>query len=355
MKINRNNYEAFFLDYIEGTLGTTEKAELEAFLVNNPDLKTELDNFESISLPFSENIFSQKELLKKDITNILKITDSNFEELCIARLEGDMDKDTEVLFERYLNQNPDQLRTYKLYLKTILEPDKTIVYKEKQKLKHLKIGQYRTPIYISIAAAASIAIMLSVYIMQYNDVQKPKIASMPKTNLPAKIEINSLSPVKIYKVAKVEHKDNLIQKSIIIEPTKLKTESLTRAALPDLQPQQAIDAKTVHASIELVSPALAGFTLAGTNILRKSTIANKEKYLTLNEYAKEEVKKIVESQIMTDNRGIDFWGTANKALAQLNKYTGANIEMKKIQDTTNNRTRIEFSSGLLGYYTSKNE
>ena len=60
MKINRNNYEAYFLDYIEGTLGFAEKAELEAFLVINPDLKIELDNFETISLPLAENIFHEK-------------------------------------------------------------------------------------------------------------------------------------------------------------------------------------------------------------------------------------------------------------------------------------------------------
>ena len=41
--INRNNYEAFLLDYVEQNLTAELVAELMLFLEQNPDLKAELE------------------------------------------------------------------------------------------------------------------------------------------------------------------------------------------------------------------------------------------------------------------------------------------------------------------------
>jgi hypothetical protein len=49
-KITRHNYEAFFLDYLEGDLNEEGKTELKVFLAQNPDLAAELEEFESVSL-----------------------------------------------------------------------------------------------------------------------------------------------------------------------------------------------------------------------------------------------------------------------------------------------------------------
>ncbi len=51
MSINRNNYEAFFLDYFEGRLPEEGKEELMRFLELNPDLKKEFEGFEPVYLP----------------------------------------------------------------------------------------------------------------------------------------------------------------------------------------------------------------------------------------------------------------------------------------------------------------
>ena len=42
MKINRNNYEAFFIDYLEGNLDEKMVDDFIEFLQQNPDLKEEL-------------------------------------------------------------------------------------------------------------------------------------------------------------------------------------------------------------------------------------------------------------------------------------------------------------------------
>ena len=66
-KINKHNYEAFFLDYYEKNLSTEEVAELMLFLENHPNLKEEFEDYEEIILePDTTVIFENKNSLKKN-------------------------------------------------------------------------------------------------------------------------------------------------------------------------------------------------------------------------------------------------------------------------------------------------
>ena len=51
MKITRDNYESFFIDYIEGNLPENMIDQFLDFLNQNPDLKEELHLFEEVNLP----------------------------------------------------------------------------------------------------------------------------------------------------------------------------------------------------------------------------------------------------------------------------------------------------------------
>lgn len=61
MMINRNNYEAFFLDFIEGRLNEEQRAEVQLFLLKHPDLAAELEDL--TALPLAENLISPAERL----------------------------------------------------------------------------------------------------------------------------------------------------------------------------------------------------------------------------------------------------------------------------------------------------
>lgn len=49
--INKDNYEAWLLDYAEGALHPSERLAVEAFLEKHPELRDELDAFETVHLP----------------------------------------------------------------------------------------------------------------------------------------------------------------------------------------------------------------------------------------------------------------------------------------------------------------
>lgn len=70
MKINRNNYEAFFLDFFEGSLAPEMESELHLFLSKNPDLAEEFEDSKVImqggDVTLTDDIyFEGKENMKK--------------------------------------------------------------------------------------------------------------------------------------------------------------------------------------------------------------------------------------------------------------------------------------------------
>ena len=67
MNINRNNYEEFFLLYVDNELGAAERKAVEDFVSQNPDLNGEWETYLQTKLsPDSSISFSGKHLLFRD-------------------------------------------------------------------------------------------------------------------------------------------------------------------------------------------------------------------------------------------------------------------------------------------------
>jgi len=132
MNINKNNYEAYFLDYHEGNLSPQEVAELFLFLAEHPELKRELEDFENVTLDDIQTpVFENKESLKKNITP------DNREDYFIRAVEGNLNAAELMLLQTFLTENPEFLKEYKLFQKTKLQADPALVFENKQALKQL--------------------------------------------------------------------------------------------------------------------------------------------------------------------------------------------------------------------------
>jgi hypothetical protein len=66
MKITRDNYEEFLVDYWDNTLPELTRTALESFLNENPDIQTEMDGADQMVLPSRDIAFEAK---KKFIFN----------------------------------------------------------------------------------------------------------------------------------------------------------------------------------------------------------------------------------------------------------------------------------------------
>jgi|ERR1035437_343664 hypothetical protein len=160
MKISRDNYEIYFLDYYEGNLKGEEAEELFAFLDNNPDLAKEFNSFESITVDTNaKDEFPSKDKLKKET-----ISPSNQTDFLIAYMEGDLNKREINDVEQFIKSNTKAEKELDLLQKTKLVPDKAIVYFGKSSLKK-KEGSGHMPLelYRYVAIAASVVILIGTY------------------------------------------------------------------------------------------------------------------------------------------------------------------------------------------------
>lgn len=132
MSINKDNYEAWFLDYAEGSLSAEQVAELFLFLEQHPELREELDAFELIQLNDDQPKFEHKEILKQPEP---QINEQNFEEYCIAHIEGQLNAAESSELELFAKMTDTRERTFNIYnkMKLIAEDirnnEKGLLYK----------------------------------------------------------------------------------------------------------------------------------------------------------------------------------------------------------------------------------
>lgn len=190
MMITRDNYEPFFLDYLEGNLDENMIDQFLDFLEMNPDLKEELHLFENIKLPEEQVVFADKEHLYKSAHD----EKAAFDRKAVAFIEGDLKDEERESFEAYIARRPELQKEIGLFAKTRLVADTGIKFQNKQNL-------YRKPgtvVFMNWAARAAAVIVLvwgiSSLFQTGNQQVGPgavqEIASLkPKTTEPAKIQI----------------------------------------------------------------------------------------------------------------------------------------------------------------------
>ena len=155
--INRNNYEAWFLDFAEGNLSEEKIHSLNAFLRKNLDLQEEFDEFNVILLDSDGLVFDNKESLKKTI-NLDRIEGLNdFEILAINNLEGNITKEEEKELYSMIHFSDELRFEADIFQKTKLKADTSIVYQDKEDLKRKNI----IPLWIKYASSiAAIGLLL---------------------------------------------------------------------------------------------------------------------------------------------------------------------------------------------------
>lgn len=119
MKITRENYEIYIIDYLDGSLSKEMSTELMKFLRANPDLYEEFEMLSDATLPADDIEFTDKSLLKKNITDS-PIDDGSIDEWCIAAIENQLSDGEKIIFEKALQNNHQWSNTYKAFLNTIL-------------------------------------------------------------------------------------------------------------------------------------------------------------------------------------------------------------------------------------------
>ncbi len=160
MKINRDNYETYFLDYTEGTLSGEQEEMLFRFLKFNPDLEEELNAFSISALPPDQIEYPGREGLKKEFPGPgVQVSEANFEMYCVAYLENDLGPTERKNLETFLEANPEKRTGFRTFQSTKLIREE-ISYPHKEKLIKERSRKLVPGVWISVAAAAAILLMI---------------------------------------------------------------------------------------------------------------------------------------------------------------------------------------------------
>jgi hypothetical protein len=154
-KIDKHNYEAFFLDYMEGNLSAAQIEALFVFLEEYPELKSELElDFDGVVLSPSADAVENKDSLK-----VLEegYSMNTSDDLMIASIEGNISPLEQIELDKILETEDAQF-DYNVYQHTILNPDLSEKFENKKSLKRRE-GRV-IPFYVRYAAAAAAVIIL---------------------------------------------------------------------------------------------------------------------------------------------------------------------------------------------------
>ncbi len=298
MKINRDNYEAYFLDYHEGQLSPEMVEEVLLFAEQNPDLKTFLDEFEAISLQADPDVvfenkssirknhifatsqvnelnyeeyllnetegllnaeeisaieefisinpqfekerrlyalahlsvddnfvFEAKESLKIRAIPVGAIDAETFETFMARDLEGDLNPDEKLHFAEFMKYNPQLQKDQEIYKHTILNAETDIVFEDKNSLKRTAVIPMRRLVYYALSAAASLALIFSIYFLLDRNTIPQQVAEQGKV----KSTVNKVITEPIKALPENQVAVNIQQPSDIVSTRKQKTDNITNA------------------------------------------------------------------------------------------------------------------------------
>jgi len=160
MAINSNNYEEFFLLYVDNELAAAQRAEVEAFAAAHPDLQGELDALLQTRLSLAEEIsFEGKALLYKQEMPGL-ITADNYETFFLLYADNELPAEQCAAVERFVEEHPGKKQEWVLLQHARLQADETAMCPDKESLYN--IGKKPSRIipfaWVHVARAAAVII-----------------------------------------------------------------------------------------------------------------------------------------------------------------------------------------------------
>lgn len=129
--ITRDNYEAYFVMYIDDELNAPERKAVEQFIEQNPDLEEEMVMLQQSVLKADDHIvFEQKELLFKG-TEHSPINEQNCEEYFVLYGDDELTNAEKEKVEQFVYHHPQYQADFELIQQIKLVPDNALSFPDK--------------------------------------------------------------------------------------------------------------------------------------------------------------------------------------------------------------------------------
>jgi hypothetical protein len=157
--ITIDNYEAYLLDLLEGNLPGEKQVELELFLIQHPELKTDLTELPLFTIEAKAPVFKAKNSLKRSEDELVS------QDQFIAYIENQLPLNERVQLEKSCAANPSLANELNLYKKTIATVDPSVVYEPKHELKRKPKVIWFNLSATQFAAAASVLFLIGLFVL----------------------------------------------------------------------------------------------------------------------------------------------------------------------------------------------
>jgi hypothetical protein len=354
MKIDRSNYESYFLDFLEGRLPEKEVDELMAFINLNPDIEEILPYSDKYVVESNKELSLNKNFLFKSLENFDSINDSNFEEFCIAWYENDLSDASRKSFLKYLETNPAKSNDFESYGKVFLKPDLKNRFPHKSQLKKFVFSPaYRL---ISITSAAAAILFIFFYLYPFNKqfdqknsgniaLSQKQSSSVSKSRVPvlAMGQTVSANTILSNKVEVLQHNSlKSIPVNMVDQPDSAAREIINLALIDNI--------KFTKLSANISSENIALLQVSQINI----PLVVNSNYPGLLNFAFNRLSQFLDgnSTGSEDESDLSFWNIAKMGVSGINKLTGSDIKLNRKIDEQGKITAMAVESGSLGFSRS---
>lgn len=186
MKVNKENYGRFIVDYYDGQLSSEEERQLMLFLDQNPKFKKEFKSFEDLPVVQDKYLeFPEKQSLKKpEIKTVGEITEDNYAEYFVLAQDGELTTEEQQSVETFLQQNPHLQEEYRQLSLTKIMPAESVVFENKELLKQHRVVPLLR--YAGLAAAAVLLLLFGIRFFLSSPEQKTESRQLAVESIPLK-------------------------------------------------------------------------------------------------------------------------------------------------------------------------
>ncbi len=186
MNINQNNYESFFLLYVDGELSAAEKLSVEAFIEQNPNLGAELQTLKEMILLTDESQIVDKTALYRS-----EDLDENMQEAMLLHIDDELPEAARETLVKKINEELPLQASWEILQKTKLDTKDIVVFPNKKTLyRKEKTGTVVYARFTRWAVAAALiaaGFFAGVAIMNNRGNQQKDIATVTDQNKPGSI------------------------------------------------------------------------------------------------------------------------------------------------------------------------
>lgn len=366
MEINRDNYEAYLLDLIEGRLSAGDRQKVRDFLALNPDCAIGLDQIEPWILEKSNIHLPGKEQLKKTLPDAsFTVTEGNFDLFSIARLEGDLTEAQTSDHAGMVAQSDKKEREWEEWKQTKLKAE-SVIFAHKEELKRNR-GIRPGLIWISIISAAAVFALLFTILRNdpfapgpqfatesgraLSDPEDPVLAEGTDPDPPEQLVV--ILPEE--KPGKVEDKPALfsIKKNSerpeespvekggrVIDP---ESDSIKEIHAPQIQPERI---RIASASGDYPDFLYRG-SYDGIKPLDIPPASIHITSLSIAQIAEVDLQEVFDAY--TEENNISLWSIANAGIKGINRLTGSDMSLLAARDEDGDLSGIRFKSRRFSF------